>query len=104
MRIADPNSPGNALPAETSAPQPAAHPPIDPPATGAIGVGSDHAELSSVADRLTGMLQTDSAARAGRVRQLKEAVASGTYEVDAPAVSRALVNEALSAGNEPEKP
>jgi len=50
------------------------------------------------------MLQTDSAARAGRVRQLKEAVASGTYEVDAPAVSRALVNEALSAGNEPEKP
>lgn len=96
MRIADPNSPTNALPAETAALQPAAHP-HDNGGAGTTVSGSDHTELSGLADRLTELLQGDSVSRAQRIAQLKEAVANGTYQVDAAAVSRAIVNEALSA-------
>jgi flagellar biosynthesis anti-sigma factor FlgM len=97
MRIAHPNSPGNAAPAptaETAAPQPAARPHGDA-APGPPAVSSDRAELSGVAGRLSEILHADAAGRAERVRQLKETVASGTYQVDAAAVSRALVDEAI---------
>jgi flagellar biosynthesis anti-sigma factor FlgM len=97
MRIADPNSPGHALPAETAASPSAARPPQDD-ATGAATLESDRAELSRVADRVTELLQADSGDHAERIRQLKEAVANGTYQVDSAAVSRAMVDEAISAG------
>jgi flagellar biosynthesis anti-sigma factor FlgM len=96
MRIADPNSPGNALPA--------ASPPAPPPhtaAAGTVSVASDRTELSGVADRLSDMLQTESATPADRIQQLKEAITSGDYQVDAAAVSHALVEGALSAGSDP---
>lgn len=99
MRITDPNGSGNALPAqaaETGASQPASHP--DQVDQGIITVGSDRADLSGVAGRLSEMLQPDTSARAEKVTRLKEAVASGTYQVDAAAVSRALVDEALAPG------
>ena len=94
MRIADPNSPGNAQPTKPAVSQTAARPRED---AGTISVGSDRAELSGVADRLSALLQADSSSRAERIRQLTEAVANGTYHVDAAALSRALVNQAISA-------
>jgi flagellar biosynthesis anti-sigma factor FlgM len=96
MRIADPNSTANALAPETAVPQPAAHP-HEGSTAGTIAPGSDRAELSSFADRVAGLLQSDSANRAERIAQLKAAFAGGTYQVDSAAVSRALVNTALSA-------
>jgi flagellar biosynthesis anti-sigma factor FlgM len=98
MRIADPNSSSNTLPAETAALQPAAHAQQNG-AAGTTASGSDRTELSGLADRLTELLRGDSASRAQRIAQLKEAVANGTYHVDAAAVSRAIVDEALSAAD-----
>ena len=91
MRINDPNSLGNALPPESTTTHPASR--TDQKAPGTITVGTDRADLSEVAGRLSEILQSESASRAEKIQQLKEAVASGTYQVDSAALSRALVNE-----------
>jgi flagellar biosynthesis anti-sigma factor FlgM len=100
MRITDPNGLGNTLPAQTpdtSAIHPALHP--DEGDQGTITAGSDRAHLSGVAGRLSEILQQDPPARSEKVTRLKEAVASGTYHVDSAAVSRALVDEALTTAS-----
>jgi flagellar biosynthesis anti-sigma factor FlgM len=96
MRINDPNSLGNALPPESAATEPASRTVLNAPGT--ITVGPDRADLSEVAGRLSEILQSESGSRAQKIQQLKEAVASGTYQVDSAALSRALLNEALTPG------
>ena len=94
MRITDPDNLDNVSPtaaAETSA-RTTGHTRSEP---GTIDISGDRTELSSVAGRLSEMLQTDPA-RAARIRELKAQVSNGTYEVDAEAVSRAIVNHALT--------
>jgi flagellar biosynthesis anti-sigma factor FlgM len=62
---------------------------------------SDQAEISSTA----GILQSEASSRAERVEQLRDAVQSGRYQVDAEAVSKRIVEESLgakSAGGEVE--
>ena len=59
---------------------------------------TDRVELSSFTGRISQTLAADSASRAQRVAQLKNAVQSGTYKADAQAVSRALVDQAIAAG------
>jgi len=93
MRIDDPNRPNDLTPvAGSSSVQPA------PRAanSGTIQIAPDRADLSSVAGRLSEMLQPN-AARSQQVCQLRDAVASDTYQVDAAAVSHRLVEKALSA-------
>jgi anti-sigma28 factor (negative regulator of flagellin synthesis) len=43
-------------------------------------------------------MQSDAASRTQRVAQLAAAVQSGTYQVDPMAVSRAIVDQAISTG------
>jgi flagellar biosynthesis anti-sigma factor FlgM len=83
---------------ETNAAQASSSPRKDATA-GSLTVAPDRTELSGVADRLTEILQADSGARAERIQQLKETVASGAYHVDSAALSHAIVNEALSSGS-----
>jgi flagellar biosynthesis anti-sigma factor FlgM len=59
---------------------------------------TDGLQLSKFAGSLSQIMQSDSASRSQRVAQLAAAVQSGTYQVDPQAVSRALVDHAISAG------
>ena len=98
MRIDDPKNLEKLLPAPTPADagvQPANG---QPSSSGSITVSGDRAELSNVAGRLSEMLQPDSAATE-RLCHLREAVANGTYQVDAASVSRALVDQAINANS-----
>jgi anti-sigma28 factor (negative regulator of flagellin synthesis) len=45
------------------------------------------------------MLEPDAARRAEKISRIAAAVQSGTYPVDSPAVSRAIVDDALSGGD-----
>ena len=65
---------------------------------GNVSAGADSVELSGFSSRISEALRTDSASRAQRVAQLTAAVQSGTYRVDAGAISHALVNEGLAGG------
>jgi anti-sigma28 factor (negative regulator of flagellin synthesis) len=58
----------------------------------------DEAQLSVLKGRISEAMEADAAARAGRVASIAKAVQSGAYRVDARAVGRALVNEAVSGG------
>jgi flagellar biosynthesis anti-sigma factor FlgM len=95
MRISDPNRPENVAPpaAENSPAEVAPH--VRPNPEGAVHVAPDQADLSNVAGRLSEILTADSS-RSERILQLREAVGNGTYQVDSAAVSRAMVEEALS--------
>lgn len=61
-----------------------------------VGDGTDSAELSGLAGKISQSLGKDSASRATQVEQLRVQVANGTYKVDAAATSRGIVNDALS--------
>lgn len=65
---------------------------------GAAG-SSDRIQLSGLASQLRA-LQPGSEAREAELTRLRDLVASGRYQVDAEAVSRALVDEALEAQRE----
>jgi anti-sigma28 factor (negative regulator of flagellin synthesis) len=69
--------------------------------------GSDRAELSGLAGKLAQATSTNAAQRAERVVRLKLEVARGSYQPDAAATSRGIVNDALtssaSAGGSQEK-
>lgn len=60
---------------------------------------TDGLQLSSFAGTLSKVLQSDSTGRSQRVAQLAAAVQSGTYQVDPQAVSRAIVDHAISGGS-----
>lgn len=53
--------------------------------------GADRVHMSSIA----GVLESESSNRAVRVNELAGAVQSGRYQVDAKAVSHAIVNAAM---------
>ncbi len=57
----------------------------------------DSAELSGLAGRISQALSRDNSARSEKAQQLSAAVASGQYNPDAAAVSRGVVNEALTS-------
>ncbi|MBM3746375.1 MAG: flagellar biosynthesis anti-sigma factor FlgM [Acidobacteria bacterium] len=59
---------------------------------------SDQVQLSDLTERLSQMLGTSDPDRAARLERLAAEVQSGKYQVDAAAVSRKLVDEALRGG------
>jgi anti-sigma28 factor (negative regulator of flagellin synthesis) len=67
-------------------------------ARGAERAGSDRAELSGRAGKISEALNQDATARAATVERLRLEVAAGRYHPDAAAVSHAVVNEALASG------
>ena len=60
------------------------------------GDGRDSAGLSGLAGKISEALNKSSANRATVVEQLRSQVASGTYQVDAAATSRGIVNDSLA--------
>jgi flagellar biosynthesis anti-sigma factor FlgM len=101
MRIVDTNQAGNSSPAQTG--RTGATRPVD--STGSKNSGSgkvsqsgDSVQLSGFSGKVSQSLQTDASARAQKVAQVAAAVKSGTYKVDAQAVSRAIVDHAIAGG------
>jgi len=62
----------------------------------AEGAGADKAELSGLAAKISQAQEHHSTARAAKVEHLRQLVASGEYQPDAEAISRGIVNDALS--------
>jgi flagellar biosynthesis anti-sigma factor FlgM len=65
-----------------------------------LGVGSaspDSAELSGLAGKISQTLSQDSADRAAKGEQLRALISSGQYSSDSAAVSRGIVNDALTS-------
>ena len=58
----------------------------------------DRLEISSFADQVSAATEAHVTQRAERVKELTALYQSGRYEVNATNVSRAMVNNALSAG------
>jgi hypothetical protein len=71
------------------------------------GDGKDSAELSGLAGKISQAVSKDSANRAALVDQLRVQVAGGTFQADAAATSRGIVNDSLAsaagAGGGPKK-
>ena len=59
----------------------------------------DSVELSGFTDRLSRTMQDAATSRTRRVSEVSAAVRSGSYQVNAEAVSHALVNQAISSGS-----
>ncbi len=102
MRIVDTNQSGKTVPAQTDR----SGSTRGTGAAGSTGSGSgqvsqsgDSVELSGLSGRVSATLQADSASRAEKVSQVAAAVQSGTYHVDAKAVSKSIVDHALASGD-----
>ncbi len=52
------------------------------------------------ADGVSQILDAGAASRAGKVSRIAAAVQSGSYQVDSQAVSRAIVDDALTGGGQ----
>ena len=66
-------------------------------ADGAAGkAGPDRAELSGLAGKISKAAGKDAVNRAGNVEQLRGQVADGSYQPDPAAISRGIVNAALT--------
>jgi len=63
--------------------------------------GPDQAELSDLAGKIAGAANQEAAVRSAHVEQLRVQVAQGSYHPDPAAISRGLVNDALSPGAAP---
>lgn len=63
---------------------------------GTAAGADDHVVFSSALGRLSKAISADDAQRSNRVRELAAQYASGGYRVDAAAVSRAMLTEALA--------
>ena len=101
MRIVDTNSTASSSPAQTG--RTAAARPVDATGSNQSGSGQvsssgDSVQLSGFSGKVAQTLQSDASARAQKVSQIAAAVQSGTYKVDAKAVSHAIVNQAISGG------
>jgi flagellar biosynthesis anti-sigma factor FlgM len=102
MRIVDTTNLGNTTPAQTGRTGQLHSTDASGKTGSAPRIGSsatDSVELSSFADRLSRTMQDAGASRAQRVTELTAAVRAGSYQVDAKAVSHALVSQALSSGS-----
>ena len=100
MRIVDNSNPGNTAIGQTThtSQTQAAGSTTKGAGTSSSSQASDGLQLSKFAGSLSQIIQSDSANRSQRVAQLAAAVQSGSYQVDPMAVSRALVDHAISAG------
>ena len=72
----------------------------DPAGQPKVPPSSDSVQLSGLSGRVAESLQADSAARAQKVSEVAAAVQSGTYTLDAKAVSKALVDHAIAASSD----
>ena len=63
---------------------------------GAENTGPDRAELSGLAGKISKAAGKDAVNRAGNVEQLRGQVADGSYQPDPAAISRGIVNAALT--------
>ncbi len=102
MRIVDSTNIGNSTPAQSA--RPGALQSIDQAGKGAAALrksssATDSVQLSSFADRLSQSVQAAAASRAQRIGELTAAVRSGTYHVDASAISHAMVSSAISSAS-----
>jgi flagellar biosynthesis anti-sigma factor FlgM len=101
MKIIDRNQLGSLASAVAGAGQAGAVDPKQGANQGGAGkLSSDRADVSGLAERLAEVSSGQSPQRTARVEQLKAAVAAGRYVADAGAVSKAIVNDALT-GNPP---
>ena len=103
MRIIDSSNLGNTAPAQTGRTGEVRS--IDSGAKSVSGArkvssASDSVNLSSFSERIGQTMANAETARSQRVAQIGAAVRSGTYQVDANAVSHSLVNHALMAGSD----
>jgi flagellar biosynthesis anti-sigma factor FlgM len=64
---------------------------------GTAGGGSDSVELSGLAGKISSAVSQDAADRTATVEQLRSQVGNGTYQADSTAISRGVVNEALTS-------
>jgi anti-sigma28 factor (negative regulator of flagellin synthesis) len=55
-------------------------------------------EISGLSGRIAETLEDQAGSRAQRIGTLTVALQAGTYKVDSQALSRALIDQALSAG------
>jgi flagellar biosynthesis anti-sigma factor FlgM len=60
--------------------------------------GADRAELSGLAGKISAASGRDTANRAANVEQLRTQVSEGRYQPDPAAISRGIVNDAVSGG------
>lgn len=60
------------------------------------GQTTDGVQLSSLAGRISHGLEVAEGSRAEYVNRIAEALRSGTYQTDSAAISRGLIDEALS--------
>jgi flagellar biosynthesis anti-sigma factor FlgM len=99
MRIVDNNNPGNTAVGQTTraAETQATGSTMKAVETSSSASATDGLQLSKFTGSLSQILQSDSANRSQRVAQLAAAVKAGTYRVDPMAVSRAIVEHAISA-------
>lgn len=102
MRIVDTTNLGNTTPAQTG--RAAELRSID--SGGKAGSVSkkgsataDSVQLSGFADRIAQTMQDAAVSRAQRVSELTAAVRSGSYQVDAKAVSHDIVSQAIASGS-----
>ena len=65
---------------------------------GVENTGPDRAELSGLAGKISKAAGKDAVNRAGNVEQLRGQVAEGGYHPDPAAISRGIVNAALTHG------
>ena len=65
---------------------------------GVENTGPDRAELSGLAGKISKAVGKDAVNRAGNVEQLRGQVAEGGYHPDPAAISRGIVNAALTHG------
>jgi Anti-sigma-28 factor, FlgM len=63
---------------------------------GVENTGPDRAELSGLAGKISKAVGRDAVNRAGNVEQLRGQVADGSYRPDPAAISRGIVNAALT--------
>src|SRR5205809_7534387 len=99
MRIVDNNNIGNTALGQTA--RTAETQPGGSTGKGSAKVSSatDGIQISQFTGTLSKVLESDSTSRAQRVERLAAAVRSGTYQVDPMAVSRAIVDHAISTGH-----
>ena len=63
------------------------------------GASTDRVEISSLSGQIADASSASAAAQANRVSQLAALYASGRYQVDSSALSRAMVSQSLQAGS-----